>query len=158
MRAFTGRDAAAFTNWCRDPFALSRYPGTLWSVDVPDPVNQPSVVRVVEQYPMMDVPGGSGRTVYWIDTSTVSHPTRIETLDAQGHVVFVREYDDYRNLDSGVWRPFHVKRSWYAAGIAAPYLVEEVRIRRAVARDAAFASSQIALPQSETNWWYVHGP
>ncbi len=144
---------AVLRAWVDNPFRILRFPGTSYATEV-DTVS--GRVTVVESYPQVESPGGAGRTIYTIDTSTGSaHPLRIEVVDDLGRTLRRTNYEDYRALATGVWRPHRIVEEHFEPGVATPSFVTTTSIRSAQVLGDAQIESSLARPRSADNWWFV---
>ncbi len=144
---------AVLRAWVDNPFRILRFPGTSYTTEVDTASGR---VTVVESYPQVESPGGAGRTIYKIDTSSGSaHPLRIEVVDDLGRTLRRTNYEDYRALATGVWRPHRIVEERFDSGAVAPSVVTTTTVRTARVLEQVQVESSLARPRSADNWRFV---
>ncbi|MEW6130609.1 MAG: hypothetical protein AB1757_26495 [Acidobacteriota bacterium] len=136
-------------SWATSPFWITLFPQTEYAMEsVGD-----NLVKIIESYPQMQIPGGAGKTVYYISTAPVAHPIRIETFDAGGQLRIRKDFSEFVTIGKGIWRPLTVVESFYQPGEATPYLTTSMKIDQAIATSAKDAERAFARVRSPENLW-----
>jgi hypothetical protein len=138
-------------SWAVSPFWITLFPETTYEAEQVEA----NVVKITESYPQMQVPGGAGKTVYYISTSPVAHPVRIDTFDGAGQLRSRKDFSEFGTLGKGVWRPFTFVESSFQPGESLPYLTTTVKIENAVAATAKDAERAFRRVRSPENLWRV---
>lgn len=137
--------------WASDPYRVLRFPGTQY---LPESVG--SEQRITETYPAVFAPGGTGRTIYTIETNgAVPHIVRMDVRNDDDQLVWRRDFGAFRTLAEGVWRPYRTADRFYEPGSTDPWLVKTLIVHEARMLAEGEFDETWQRPASEQGWWYV---
>lgn len=141
--------------WLANPFDLPRLQGTHYQVEQ---VSEHGL-RITETYPQPEFPAWAGSYVHHIQvTPAGSRIRRSEIFTAGGQLRVRRDYDLFRQVQPGVWRPSEVSEVRYRPDGSGPERIARTRIVAAslLHTDAEEAAALLVWPEPASGWWVVH--
>lgn len=141
--------------WLANPFDLPRLSGTEYQVE---PVSEHEL-RITETYPQPEFPAWAGTYVHQIEV-TPGGPRirRSEIFTAGGQLRVRRDYDVFRQVLPGIWRPSEVSEVRYRPDGSGPERIARIRIVAAsrLHTETEEATALLDWPGPASGWWVVH--